>query len=39
MIRRDDVFKIGRLGSTHGLKGEIDFRYTDDIFTSEDCDY
>ena len=39
MIRHDDVFKIGRLGSTHGLKGEIDFRYTDDIFTSEDGDY
>lgn len=39
MIRPDDVFYIGRLGSTHGLKGELTFRFTDDIFTADDCKY
>ena len=39
MIRPDEVFSIGRLGASHGLRGEISLRYTDDIFTSEACDY
>ena len=39
MIQLSDVFKIGKLGKTHGLKGEIDLRYTDDIFTSDECEY
>ena len=39
MITHEDVFRIGRLGSAHGLKGFLDLRYTDDIFTSEDCTY
>lgn len=39
MIHPDEVFYIGRLGSTHGLKGELTFRFTDDIFTSDDCEY
>ena len=39
MIRHDEVFKIGRLGSAHGLKGEMVLRYTDDIFTSDECEY
>ena len=39
MIHPDEVFYIGRLGSTHGLKGELTLRFTDDIFTSEDCEY
>lgn len=39
MIRPDEVFSIGWLGAAHGLRGEISLRYTDDIFTSEACDY
>lgn len=39
MIKAEDIFKIGTLGSAHGLKGEITLRYTDDIFTSDACDY
>ena len=39
MIHPDEVFYIGRLGSTHGLKGEMTFRFTDDIFTSDECEY
>jgi 16S rRNA processing protein RimM len=32
-------FKIGRLGKPHGVKGEIGFFYTDDIFDRTDADY
>ena len=39
MINRENFFAIGRLGSAHGLKGYIDLHYTDDIFTSDSCDY
>ena len=39
MIHPDEVFYIGRLGSTHGLKGDLTFRFTDDIFTSDECEY
>ena len=34
-----DTFKIGRLGKTHGVKGEISFHFTDDIFDRVDADY
>jgi 16S rRNA processing protein RimM len=36
---RDDVFKIGRLGKTHGVKGELSFHFTDDVFDRVDADY
>ncbi len=39
MIREDDVYKIGRLGKPHGVKGEITFMFDDDIFDRTDCDY
>ena len=39
MISHKEVFCIGHLGSSHGLKGYIDLHYTDDIFLSDDCDY
>lgn len=39
MINREEVFQIGRLTGAHGLKGYIDMNYTDDIFTSDECDY
>lgn len=34
-----DTFKIGRLGKTHGVKGELTFHFTDDIFDRVDADY
>ena len=39
MIRRDDVYKIGRLGKAHGIKGEISFPFEDDVFDRVDADY
>lgn len=39
MIRRDDVYKIGKLGKPHGVKGEITFAVTDDVFDRVDADY
>lgn len=39
MIRREDVYKIGQITKTHGLKGEVVFNFTDDIFDRVDCEY
>ncbi len=39
MIRRDEVYKIGKLGKPHGVKGEITFAITDDVFDRVDADY
>ena len=39
MIKREDVYKIGRLGKAHGVKGEVSFQFTDDIFDSMDAEY
>ena len=39
MIREDDVYQIGKLGKTHGVKGEISFLFDDDIFDRVDADY
>ncbi len=32
MINRDDVFQIGRILRPHGLKGEMSFSFSSDIF-------
>lgn len=39
MIRREEVYKIGRLGKTHGVSGEISFLLDDDVFDRTDADY
>mgnify|MGYP002624565277 CR=1 FL=1 len=39
MILEEDVYKIGYLGKTHGLHGELTFHFTDDIFDICDSDY
>ena len=39
MIKQEDVYRIGRLGKTHGVKGEVSFLFDDDIFDRVDCDY
>ena len=39
MIRREEVYKIGILGKTHGVKGEVSFLFDDDVFDRMDADY
>ena len=39
MIRSDEVYKIGVFNKPHGIKGELQFTFTDDIFDRVDCDY
>lgn len=39
MIKREEVYKIGVLGKPHGVKGEMQFRFTDDVFDQCDADY
>ena len=39
MIKREEVYKIGRLGKAHGVKGEVSFQFDDDIFDRADADY
>jgi len=39
MIKQEEVYKIGRLGKTHGIKGEVSFLFDDDIFDRVDADY
>lgn len=39
MIRPEEVYRIGRLGKAHGVKGEVSFQFEDDIFDRMDADY
>ena len=39
MIREEEVYQIGKLGKTHGVKGEISFLFDDDVFDRVDTDY
>ena len=39
MIREEEVYQIGKLGNTHGVKGEISFLFDDDVFDRVDADY
>lgn len=40
MIKKEEVFKIGIINKPHGVKGEVTFTFTDDVFDRvEDCDY
>ena len=39
MIRKEEVYKIGRLGKAHGVKGEVSFMFDDDVFDRVDADY
>ena len=38
MIKPEEVYKIGRLGKAHGVKGEVSFQFDDDIFDRVDSD-
>ena len=39
MIKREEVYKIGRLGKAHGIRGEVSFLFDDDVFDRVDADY
>lgn len=39
MIREEEVYKIGRLGKPHGVKGEVQMQLADDVFDRVEADY
>lgn len=39
MIKEQDVYRIGRIGKAHGVKGEVQMQFTDDAFDRVDADY
>ena len=39
MIKKEEVYKIGRIGKTHGVKGEVTFNFDDDVFDRVDAEY
>lgn len=39
MIKRDEIYKIGRIGKPHGVKGELSFQFDDDVFDRVEADY
>ena len=39
MIKQEEVYRIGRLGKAHGVKGEVSLQFDDDVFDRVDADY
>lgn len=39
MIHEEDVYKIGVFGKPHGVKGEITFNFTDDVWDRTESEY
>lgn len=39
MIRKEEVYKIGIFNKPHGIHGELQFTFSDDIFDRVDCEY
>ena len=39
MIQENDVYKIGNLTRTHGVRGEVAFQFTDDVWDRVEADY
>lgn len=39
MIKQDDVYKIGRIGKPHGIKGELIMMVEDDVFDRVEGEY
>lgn len=39
MIKDEDVFRIGRIGKPHGVKGEVSMQFQDDVFDRTECPY
>jgi 16S rRNA processing protein RimM len=39
MIKPEEVYQIGTFGKPHGIHGEIQLSFTDDVFDESECDY
>ena len=39
MITQKEVYKIGRIGKPHGIKGELHFLFDDDVFDRVEAEY
>lgn len=39
MIKKETVYKIGKIGKPHGVDGEVSFHFDDDVFDRTDADY
>lgn len=39
MIREEDVYQIGRIGKAHGIKGEVQMQFSDDVFDRTESEY
>ena len=39
MIHEEEVYRIGRLGKPHGVKGEVTMQVDDDVFDRVDADF
>lgn len=39
MIKKEEVYKIGRIGKAHGVKGEVSFNFDNDVFDRVDAEY
>lgn len=39
MIKEEEVFRIGIINKPHGLKGDVSFTFSDDVFVESECDY
>ena len=35
----EDLYKIGKIGKPHGVKGEVSFHFSDDVFDSTEAEY
>ena len=39
MITREELIRIGRFNKPHGVKGELSFTFTDNVFNRTDSSY
>lgn len=39
MIKKEEVYRIGRIGKPHGVKGEVQLQFDDDTFDRVDAEY
>lgn len=39
MISEQEVYKIGQIGRTHGIHGEVTFNFTDDVWDRVESEY
>ena len=39
MLNEEDTYKIGMLTRTHGIRGEVVFQFTDDVWDRVEADY